>query len=106
MCIRFRQEAYNYVSSNYKSLVEVRIRGAPGLVDTVFAIQAGSRGFDSHRDRCPNDFPAPTDDFSTQCALSELENVVSKWRSLISCSIPERGRWSPPYHVHAKYNTH
>ena len=35
--------------------------GEPGLVDWVLALHAGSRGFDSHRGTCPNNFSDPID---------------------------------------------
>ena len=39
----------------------------PGLVDRVLALHTGSRGFDSHRGTCPNDFSDPVDqDIRTQ----------------------------------------
>ena len=33
----------------------------PGLLDRVFVLHAGSRGFDSHWGTCPNDFSDPID---------------------------------------------
>ena len=41
--------------------------GAPGLVDRVFVVLAGSRWFDSHGGASPNDFSDPIDqDIRTQ----------------------------------------
>ena len=78
-------------------------------MDRVFALLAGSRGFDSHREadvrtvlfrsnRPGNPHPVS----------SELEN--SGIRVAVSdCSVTERRRWRPPYqtgktvHVHANY---
>ena len=46
---------------------KVKVSGAPGLVDRVLALHAGSRGFDSYRGTCPNDFSGPLDqDIRTQ----------------------------------------
>ena len=61
-------------------------RGEPGLVDRVFTVHAGSRGFDSHHTFL-NDFSDPIDqDIHTQCALS-WKIVVSEWRSVIAVSL-------------------
>ena len=59
----------------------------PGLVDRVLALHAGSRGFDSHRglmsEQCFRSnrpgYPHPVS--------SELELVVSGWRSVIAVSL-------------------
>ena len=74
-------------------------------MDRVFAVHAGSRGFDSHRRHMSDDFSDPIDqDIRTQCALS-WKTMVSEWRSVIA--VTERRRWRPPYqtgktvHVHA-----
>ena len=43
------------------------VSGKPSLVDRMLALHAGSRGFDSHRGTCPNDFSDPIDqDIRTQ----------------------------------------
>ena len=67
--------------------VFVCLSGAPGLVDRVFAVHAGSRGFDSHWRHVRNDFSDPVNqDIHTQSALS-WKIVVSEWRSLIAVSL-------------------
>ena len=56
-------------------------------MDRVLALHAGSRGIDSHRGTCPNDFSDPIDqDIRTQWALS-WKIVVSEWRSVIAVSL-------------------
>ena len=59
----------------------------PGLVDRVFALHAGSRGFDSHQGHMSEDFSDPKDqDICTQWALS-WKIVVSEWQSVIAVSL-------------------
>ena len=48
-----------YIKS--ESLIGIHVSGEPGLVDKVLALHAGSRGFDSHRGTCPNNFSNPID---------------------------------------------
>ena len=66
---------------------EFTVGGVPGLVDRVFGVHAGSRGFDSHRGTFLNNFSSPIDqDMHTQCALS--------WGIMVSvavgdCSVTE-----------------
>ena len=66
----------------------LRWSGAPGLMDRVFAVYAGSRGGSTPTcSTCPNDFSNPTDqDIHTQCALS-WKIVVSELRSVIAVSL-------------------
>ena len=45
----------------YSNSIVLFLSGEPGLVDRVLALHAGSRGFDSHRGTCPNDFSDPVD---------------------------------------------
>ena len=55
------------ITINAKGAVGLSNGGEPGLVDRVLALHAGSRGFDSDRGTCPNDFSSPIDqDIPTQ----------------------------------------
>ena len=80
--------------------------GAPGLVDKVFAVHAGSRGFDSHRRYLSERFFRSNRPGYPHPVCSELENSVIRV-AVSDCSITERRRWRPPYqigktvHVHA-----
>ena len=70
--------------------------GAPGLVDRVLTIHAGSRGLDSHRRHMSErsfrsnrpGYPHPV--------CSELKNSGIKV-AIGDCSVNERRRWCPPY---------
>ena len=60
---------------------------ALGLVDSVFVVKAGSRGFDSLRRHVSERFSDPIDqDIRTKCTLS-WEIVVSEWRLVIAESL-------------------
>ena len=54
-------QAHNYTIEKEKIKILVGESGEPGLVDRVLALHAGSRGFDSYRGTCPNDFSDPID---------------------------------------------
>ena len=58
--------------------------GAPGLVDRVFAVHAGSRGFDSHRRHMSERFFR-----SNRPGYPHLswKIMVSEWRSVIAVSL-------------------
>ena len=62
-----------------------RVSGATGLVDRVFAVHTGSRGFDSHRRHMSECFFSdPIDrDIRTQYVLS-WKKGVSEWQSVIA----------------------
>ena len=78
--------------------------GAPGLVDRVFAVHAGSRWFDSHRRHMSERFFRSTRPGYPHPVCSELENSGIR---VGDCSVTKRRRWRPPYqtgktvHVHA-----
>ena len=80
--------------------------GAPGLVDGVFAVHAGSRGFDSHRRLMSERFFRSNRPRYPHPVCSELENSGIRV-AVGDCSVTERRRWRPPYqtgktvHVHA-----
>ena len=63
-----------------KSFTSMGLSGAPGLVDRVFAVHAGSRGFDSHRRHMSERFFR-----SNRPGYPHL--VVSEWRSVIAVSL-------------------
>ena len=74
----------------------------------MFAVDAGSRGFDSHRGTCPNVFFRSNRPGYPHPVCSELEN--SGIRVAVSdCSVTERRRWHPPYQtgktIHVQANT-
>ena len=90
-----------------------QVRGAPGLVDRVFAVHAGSRGFDSQqRHMSERFFPRSIRPGYPHPVWSELVKRVSEWRSVIACSVTDHRRWCSPYqtgrtvHVHTKHNAH
>ena len=82
------------------------ISGAPGLVDRVFAVHAGSRGFDSHRRHVPERFFRSNRPGYPHPVCSELGNSGIR-EAIGDCSVIERRQWRPPYqtgktvHVHA-----
>ena len=87
------------------------LSGEPGLVDKVFALHAGSRGFDSHQGHMSEWFFRSNRPGFPHPVSSELEN--SGFRVVVGdCSVTERRRWRPPYqtgktvHVHAKHYKH
>ena len=82
--------------------------GEPGLVDKVLALQAGSRGFDSHRGHMSERFFRSNRPGYPHPVSSELE--ISGIRVAVGdCSVTERRQWRPPYqtgktaHVHANH---
>ena len=83
------------------------ISGAPGLMDRVFAIHAGSLGFDFHRRHMSEQFFQSSRPGYLHPMCSELEN--SGIRKMVGdCSVTERWRWHPPYQtgktVHVQAN--
>ena len=85
--------------------------GGPGLVDRVLALQAGSRGFDSHRGHMSERFFRSNRPGYPHPVSSELENSGIRV-AVGDCSVTERRGWRPPYqtgktvHVHAKHYKH
>ena len=78
------------------------IGGEPGLVDRVLALNAGSRGFDSHRGHMSERFFRSNRPGYPHPVSSELEN--SGIRAAVGdCSVTERRR---TVHVHAKHYRH
>ena len=83
----------------------------PGLVDRVLALDAGSRGFDSHRGHMSEWFFRSNRPGYPHPVSSELENSGIRV-AVGDCSVNERQRWRPPYqtgktvHVHAKHYKH
>ena len=81
--------------------------GAPGLVDRVLALHAGSRGFNSHRGHMSERFFRSNRPGYPHPMSYELENSGIRV-AVGDCSVTERRRWRPPYqtgktvHVHAK----
>ena len=80
--------------------------GAPGLLDRMFAVHAGSRGFDSHRRHMSELFFRSDRPGYPHPVYSEL--VSSGVRVAVGdCSVTERRWWRPPYqtgktvHMHA-----
>ena len=61
--------------------------GVPGLVDTVYAVHAGSRGFDCNRRHMSERFFRSNRPEYPHLVCSELEIVVSEWRSVIAVSL-------------------
>ena len=92
-------------------LIEEIVSGEPGLVDRVLALQAGSRGFDSHRGHMSERFFRSNRPGYPHPVSSELENSGIRV-AVGDCSVTERRRWRPPYqtgktvHVHAKHYKH
>ena len=80
--------------------------GAPGLVDRVFAVHAGSKGFDSHQRHMSERFFRSNRPGYPHPVCSELENSGIRV-AVGNCSVTERRRWRPHYqtgknvHVHA-----
>ena len=80
-------------------------------MDRVLALQAGSRGFDSHRGHMSELFFRSIRPGYPHPVSSELE--ISGIRvAVCDCSVTERRRWRSPYqtgktvHVHAKHYKH
>ena len=61
--------------------------GEPGLVDRVLTLHSGSRGFDSHRGHMSERFFRSSRPGYPHPVSSELEIVVSEWRSVIAVSL-------------------
>ena len=93
--------------------INALVSGAPGLVDRVFAIHAGSREFNSQGQHMSALFYRSTRPGYPHPVCSELE------KSGIRLGVGDRGvtecqRWYPPYQtgktvhdiVYAKHNTH
>ena len=71
-----------------KKKVELHLwSGALGLVDRVFAVHAGSRGFMSHRRHMSERFFRSNRQGYPHPVCSELEIVVSEWRSVTAVSL-------------------
>ena len=56
-------------------------------MNRVFAVHAGSRGFDSHRRHMSERFFRSNTPGYSHLVCSELENSVSEWRSVIAVSL-------------------
>ena len=67
--------------------INALVSGAPGLVDRVFAIHAGSREFDSLGRHMSKLFFRSTRPGHPHPVCSELEKVVSDWGSVIAASL-------------------
>ena len=80
-------------------------------MDRVLALHAESRGFDSHRGTCLNDFSDPIGQDIHTHVSSELENSGIRV-AVGDCSVTECRRWRLPYqtgktvHVHANHYKH
>ena len=80
----------------------------PGLMDRMLALQAGSRGFDSHQGHMSERFFRSSRPEYPHPVSSELENSGIRV-AVGDCSVTECWRWSPPYQtrktvlVHAKH---
>ena len=85
--------------------------GAPGLVDRVFSVYAGSRGFDSHRRHMSERFFRSNSPGFVLSVCSELENSGIRV-AVNDCNVTERRLWRPPYQtgksvqVHTKHFKH
>ena len=80
-------------------------------MDRVLALNAGSRGFNSHRGHMSERFSRSNRPWYPHPVSSELENSGIRV-AVGDCSVTERRRWRPPYqtgktvHVHAKHYKH
>ena len=80
-------------------------------MDRVLALDAGSRGFDSHRGAQSERFFRSNRLGYPHPVSSELENSGTRV-AVGDCGVTERRRWRPPYqtgktaHVHAKHYKH
>ena len=85
--------------------------GASGLEDSVFAVDTGSRGFDSDRRHMSERIFRTNRPGYSHPVCSELENSGIRV-AVGDCSVTERRRWCPPYqtdktvHVHVKTLQH
>ena len=81
--------------------------GAPDIVDRMFAVHAGSRGFDFHQRHMSKRFFRSNSPGYPHPVCSELENSGIRV-AVGNCSVTEGPRRLPPYqtgttvHVHAK----
>ena len=73
-------------------------RGAPGLVDRMFTVHAGSRGFDSHRRHMFERFFRSNRPGYPHPLCSELEKSGIRV-AVGDCSVIESRRWRPPYQI-------
>ena len=87
------------------------LSGAPGQVDRVFVVHAGSLGFDSHWPHMSKQFFRSKRPGYPHPVFSEL--IKNRYRVEVGgCSVTECWcrRWPYPtgktVHVHAKHNTH
>ena len=86
--------------------VHTYMSGAPGLVDRVFAVHAGSPGFNSHQQHKSERFCRSNRPRYPHPVCSELDNSGIRV-AVGDCRVTERRRWRPPYqtsktvHVHA-----
>ena len=99
-----RTEIHTYIHTN-------QTIGEPGLVKMVLALQAGSRGFDSHQGHMSERFFRSIRPGYPHPVSSELENSGIRV-AVGDCCVTERQRWRPPYqtgktvHLHAKHYKH
>ena len=99
------------LSSDGKSNLSNDGSGEPGLVDSMLALHAGSRGFDSHQGLMSERFFRSNRPGYSHPVSSELENSGIRV-AVGDCSVTERRRWRPPYqtgktvHIHAKHFRH
>ena len=91
-----------------RTLTNIEITsGEPGQVDSVLALHAGSRGFDSHRGHVSERFFRSNRPGFPHPVSSVLENSGIRV-AVGDCSVTERRRLRPPcqtgktVHVHAK----
>ena len=68
-------------------LYERQISGEPGLVHRVFAVYAGSRGFNSHWRHMSERFFISSRPGYPHPVCSEVEIVASEWRLVIAVSL-------------------
>ena len=99
------------VSLKSDAYLELFNGGEPSLVDSVLALHAGSRGFDSHQDHMSEGFFRSIRPGYPHQLSSELENSGIRV-AVGDCSVTERRRWRPSYqtgktvHVYAKHYKH
>ena len=81
----------------YKSLnIKLKHFGtAPGLVDRMFTVHAGSRGFDPHRQHMSEQFFRSNRLGYPHPVSAELENSGIRV-AVGDCSVTECHRWHPP----------
>ena len=74
-------------TSKYHHVFRYIYSGEPGLEDRVLALLAGSRGFDSNRGHMSERLFRSSRPGYPHPVSSELEKVVSEWRSVIAVSL-------------------